>query len=268
MSSSTPTSCATSSSRASARRRALSILTGLRAARISARCLCCLHLGLIDYSFAHCLQRRLNRLRICGLIPDLIITCEHPAVVTAGREATPAEVAAARRALAPRGVPVVPCERGGRLTAHMPGQLLVYAVVHLDLLGRDLHRLPRWLEQAAIEVCSRWGLVLERGPQPGLWSADGRRRAKVASIGLWVRRWVSMHGLALNVDCDLSILRCFMPCGLSPAHYGRLADFASPPPIAVLARDIASELAKLAGVHLFDISAQARCLDEARLAWG
>lgn len=134
---------------------------------------------------------------------------EHDAVFTAGR-ATPAEDVEAAGAL--------PIERGGRITFHGPGQLVVYPLLRLP--HRDLRRWLRGLETFGVEVCARFGLAAEP-------SVDGTGvfvgGSKVASIGVAVKRWVSYHGIALNYDMDLTPFHSVRPCGLDPSMMSDLS---------------------------------------------
>lgn len=162
------------------------------------------HWGVKPYADVHALQERLVALRAEGRVPNLLLTGEHPAVVTLGRK-TPKDEPH-------RGpIPVVSVERGGEATYHGPGQLVAYPIVHLTEARRDLHAFQRDLEEVGIRVLADFGLVGERvAAFTGVWC----RGKKVQSLGIAVRRWVTWHGLALNVATDLAPFRTFHPCGL------------------------------------------------------
>lgn len=166
-----------------------------------------LHLdwGLVAYDAMHAVQERLVVERAEGRVPNLLLTGEHPPVVTLGRKTPggfPATVG---------GIPVVVVERGGEATYHGPGQLVAYPIVHLTEARRDLHRFQRDLEEIGIRVCADLGLAAGRVEgKTGVWV--GAR--KIMSLGIAVRRWVTWHGLALNVSNDLAPFRAFHPCGL------------------------------------------------------
>ena len=134
---------------------------------------------------------------------------EHPDVITLGRRQS-----SQSNVVAPGGVPVFEIERGGDVTYHGPGQLVGYPIFALEGDERDLHAYLRNLEEALIGVCADVGLVGRRNPGwTGVWLGE----RKVASIGIAVRRWVTMHGFALNVATDLSRFAAINPCGLDAA---------------------------------------------------
>ncbi len=177
-------------------------------------------LGRTRYEDAHALQERLVEQRIAGEIPDTLLLTEHEPVVTLGRGSPPDDAA---------GVPfpVVRVERGGEATFHGPGQVVVYPILLLPPERRDLHRYLRDLEQAVIDTLAEFDVEGERREGlTGVW-VGGR---KICSIGVAVRRWVTWHGLALNVRTDLDAFRSFRPCGLDPEVMTRLADHAELPP--------------------------------------
>jgi lipoate-protein ligase B len=147
--------------------------------------------------------------RQAGEIGDLLLTVEHPHVITLGRKQ-----GALANVLA-REMPVFEIERGGDVTYHGPGQLVGYPILALEGDERDLHAYLRKLEDALIRVCEGYGLRAGRRPGlTGVWIDDAR---KIASIGIAVRRWVTMHGFALNVSTDLSRFAALNPCGLDAA---------------------------------------------------
>ena len=166
-------------------------------------------LGRREYRQVWTLQQELVAQRQRGEIEDTLVLVEHPDVITLGRRlSAPANV------VAPGDIPVVEIERGGDVTYHGPGQLVGYPILALDGDERDLHAYLRNLEEALIGVCSDVGLVGRRNPGwTGVWIGE----RKVASIGIAVRRWVTMHGFALNVSTDLSRFTAINPCGLDAA---------------------------------------------------
>lgn len=184
-------------------------------------------LGRTRYEDAHALQQALVAQRAEGTIQDTLVLTEHEPVVTHGRGTPPAELAA----LAATGLPVVEVERGGEATYHGPGQLVAYPILLLEEERRDLHRYLRDLEEVVIGVLAEFGLEGTRRPGlTGVWLGP----RKVCSIGVAVRRWVTWHGLALNLHTDLGPFRRFRPCGLSPDVMTRLADHAELPPTNLL----------------------------------
>ena len=166
----------------------------------------------LDYEVAWERQRELHAARVAGEAPDSVLLLEHQAVFTAGKRTEPHE-----RPM--DGTPVIDVDRGGKLTWHGPGQLVGYPIVKLRE-PIDVVAFVRDLEQALMNVCSDVGLATARiEGRSGVWvPADERGPArKVAAIGLRVAQGVTMHGFALNCDCDLSAYGLFVPCGLTDA---------------------------------------------------
>ena len=149
-------------------------------------------------------MRSLARARRAGRVPDTLILVEHPPVVTVGVEGDDGQAAAS-------GLPVVDVERGGRATYHGPGQLVGYPIVDLEPRGRDVRRYVHELEEVVIRSLRSFHIVAGHvSGRRGVW-VDGER--KIASIGIAVDHWVTLHGFALNVDPKLSEFDRFHPCG-------------------------------------------------------
>jgi lipoate-protein ligase B len=142
-------------------------------------------------------------------IADTLVIVEHPDVITLGRRQQ-----AQRNVLAPGDIPIFEIERGGDVTYHGPGQLVGYPILALDGDERDLHAYLRNLETGLIDTCAALGLAARRNPG---WTGAWIGAKKVASIGIAVRRWVTLHGFALNVATDLSRFAAINPCGLDAA---------------------------------------------------
>ncbi len=176
-------------------------------------------LGRMDYAEARALQEELLTQRIAGEIPDQLLLLEHERVVTLGRK-TPAEDWSGME------IPVLEIERGGEATWHGPGQIVAYPILALPEGRRDLHRYLRDLEQVVIDVLAE--LEIDAGRREG-WTGVWVGAKKLCSIGVAVRRWVTWHGLALNVDCELGDFTRFAPCGLAPEVMGRVSDYVAPP---------------------------------------
>lgn len=172
-------------------------------------------LGRLDFLEALSWQERLLELKQCECTADILLIVEHPHVYTLGRGGKESNV------LAPQGVPVHRTSRGGDVTYHGPGQLVVYPIVDLrSKLRKDVHRYVRNLEKTAIETLSDFGLgSSRRPPYTGIWIED----RKIAALGLAVRRGITYHGLALNVNTDLSYFDRIIPCGLTWAHVTSMA---------------------------------------------
>jgi lipoate-protein ligase B len=169
-------------------------------------------LGRIAYDDALALQRAAAVARLAGTIPDVLLLCEHPPVVTLGRSTKTANLTATPAALAARGVEVHDVERGGDVTFHGPGQLVGYPILDLSGYRKDLHWYLRQLEATLIAALSHFEIAAERRPGlTGVWTS-GR---KIASIGVHARGWVTWHGFALNVTTDLSYFDLMVPCGIA-----------------------------------------------------
>lgn len=155
------------------------------------------------------MQRDLVAARQANAAVDTLVLVEHPEVITLGRSAKPENVVAAN------DIPVVPVERGGDVTMHGPGQLVAYPIFHLREDERDLDRYLRGLEEAIIRTCAQFGLAGHRlRGRTGVWTGGPPAEPrKLASIGIAVRRWVTLHGLALNVTIDLKRFAAINPCG-------------------------------------------------------
>ena len=151
--------------------------------------------------------------------PDALMLLEHQPCYTLGRGASLAHLHFAPEA-AP--FPLLRIDRGGEVTHHAPGQLVLYPVMNLQRQGADLHLYLRQLEQVVIDLLAELGLAAERLPGlTGVW----HRGHKLAAIGVGARRWISQHGLALNVDCDLKGFAAIAPCGMTDRPVGRLCDW-------------------------------------------
>lgn len=145
--------------------------------------------------------------RIKEEIEDRLVLCSHPPVFTVGRR-----LGAEKHILEAKEIPVVEVERGGDVTYHGPGQLVVYPIFLLREGERDLHRHLRNVEELVIQTLQVFSLEGDRSGPTGVW-VKGK---KIASIGIAARRWVVFHGVALNVSVDLSTFFQIEPCGLDP----------------------------------------------------
>lgn len=164
-----------------------------------------LNLGLKDYVEVLELQRQLVELRIDDKIDDTIIIVEHPHVFTLGRKRSSSD-----HILEKCDIPTVEIERGGDITYHGPGQLIFYPIIKLPEDEHDLDLYLRKLELITIHILEKWGITAatHKG-KTGVWVGE----KKIASIGIAVKKWVTFHGVALNVNTDLSYFLKIMPCG-------------------------------------------------------
>ena len=169
-------------------------------------------LGRVGYAEAFQLQRGLVERRKRGEIPDQLLILEHPHVVTLGRNGSLANVLASPEAMARAGIEFHQTDRGGDVTYHGPGQVIGYPIFDLREWKRDVAAYVRAIEQAIIGALGEFGIAARREQgATGVWTDRG----KVAAIGVHISRWVTSHGLALNVTTDLSYFRYIVPCGLT-----------------------------------------------------
>lgn len=170
----------------------------------------------IPYQEGYELQRRLHAQVVSGEAPPTVLLLEHAATYTAGRRTQPSD-------LPPPGTPVTEVDRGGRITWHGPGQVVAYPIVRLGT-PVDVVAYVRLLEDALMATCADVGLATVRIPgRSGVWVATGGAERKIAAIGVRVARGVTMHGVALNVDCDLAAFAAIVPCGIPDAGVTSLA---------------------------------------------
>jgi len=152
-----------------------------------------------------------------GTADELVWLIEHPPLYTAGTSADPAELLDQR-------FPVYAAGRGGRYTYHGPGQRVGYVMLDLDKRGRDVRRYVHALEAWVIAALAQLGVTAWRAEgRIGIWTDDGGREAKIGAIGVRVRRWVTLHGFAINVAPDLSHFGGIVPCGISEFSVTSLA---------------------------------------------
>lgn len=180
-----------------------------------------LRLGRMPYAPAWELQRRLHELRRAQKIPDILISLEHEPVITLGRSAQDQDLLLSKEELVKRGVEVFSVERGGGATYHGPGQLVLYPIVDLRALNFSVRQYVWALEEVMIRVGEAFGVELFRRPGfPGVWHTLG----KVGFLGIYVRNWVTMHGLALNVALNPNGFAWIVPCGISDLSVISLSD--------------------------------------------
>jgi lipoyl(octanoyl) transferase len=168
------------------------------------------NVGLMDFLAALALQEKLVALKQRESAADMLLFVEHPHVYTLGRGGDETNVLSAQE------VPVHRTSRGGDVTYHGPGQLVLYPIVDLrSKLRKDVHRYVRNLELSAIRTLAEFGIAAtRRPPYTGIWIEN----RKIAAIGVAVRRCITYHGLALNVNTDLSYFQRIVPCGLGWAE--------------------------------------------------
>ena len=192
-------------------------------------------LGRLPYTQAHAVMKEVLTERIAGRLPDTLLLCEHDPVYTLGRAR-----GASGNVLDPRGVPIVPVERGGDVTFHGPGQLVGYPIFQLPPHRYDLHGYLRGLEESIIGLLADHGIEGGRDDRnTGVW-VEGR---KIAAIGIAARRWVTWHGFAINRDVDLDYFRRINPCGMDSTLVTRMVDHTpAPPPLETLSEQAAQKI--------------------------
>jgi lipoyl(octanoyl) transferase len=189
------------------------------------------NLGVVEYGAAWELQRRVVAARKAGNIPDVLLLCEHPNVITLGRSGKMDHLRAPDEMLHQMGVSFFETNRGGDITYHGPGQLVGYPILNLGEIRRDVGWYVRTLEEAMICATAGFGIASRRVPgRTGVWvdvasAARGeaketrevqeiRDEEKLAAIGVHISRWVTSHGFAYNVSTDLNYFDLIVPCGI------------------------------------------------------
>jgi lipoyl(octanoyl) transferase len=223
-------------------------------------------LGLAPYADSLALQERLVAARKAGAVPDVLLLCQHPHVITLGRNARPDHLLSSPRLLAQMGVDVFETRRGGDVTYHGPGQLVAYPIFDLSGHRRDLVWYVRRLEDAMIAASAELGVSPETllpnwQGKTGVWIsradlAPGFPPEKLGAIGVHVSRWVTSHGLAWNVSTDLRYFDLIVPCGIAGCQatslervLGRAVDFRQ------AARCLARHMANCFGLALEELPA-------------
>ncbi|MBD2103199.1 lipoyl(octanoyl) transferase LipB [Leptolyngbya sp. FACHB-261] len=179
-------------------------------------------------------------------LPDVLLLLEHLPVYTLGQGASLEFL----KFQTDSTVELHRVERGGEVTYHCPGQLVAYPILNLNFYQRDLHWYLRILEEVVIRVLALYGLPAERIPGlSGVW-VEGR---KLAAVGIKVSRWLTMHGIALNVDPDLTGFTQIVPCGIADRPVGSLAQFCPEVRLEVVQQQMATAFATVLGLDLLPI---------------
>jgi len=166
----------------------------------------------IEYEKAWHLQKRIFQAKLGKKLDrDVLLLLEHPHTITVGKKGEKDEILVNSEKLKKRGISIFYIGRGGRVTYHGPGQLVGYPILDLNFYLKDLHLYLRYLEEVLIRTLKEFGIEGERiNGLTGVW-VD---RKKIASIGIKVRRWITLHGFALNVNTELSYFNLIQPCGM------------------------------------------------------
>jgi lipoyl(octanoyl) transferase len=171
-----------------------------------------LDLGHVAYQPCADIQLRILNEVVAGTRPSTLIFVEHDPVLTLGANFHPENLLLKPEEYEANGIQVVRTDRGGDVTYHGPGQLVIYPIFNVALLGKDLHKWLRDLEETMLSTLDSFGLQGQRfPPHTGAWVGDN----KIAAIGIKVRQWVSMHGIALNCNNDLAPFETIVPCGIA-----------------------------------------------------
>jgi len=175
-------------------------------------------LGLIPYELAYDLQRKLVQARKEDAIPDVLLLCEHPHVITLGRNGQPENLLASNHLLAQMNVEFHATDRGGDITYHGPGQIVGYPILDLAKHRRDVRWYVNELEEVMIRATADFGLRARRVEgQHGVWIDAGApaTEEKLGALGVHLSRWVTSHGFAYNVSTDLRYFDLIVPCGIA-----------------------------------------------------
>lgn len=177
-------------------------------------------LGFREYQETYEIQQAINQRRIEGLIDDVLIIVEHPPTLTIGRNGGLQNILAPHELLQREGITVHEIERGGNVTYHGPGQLVAYPIINLNFRNKDLHMYARQLEEVIIKTLAYYGIRgCRREVYPGVWVGD----EKIAFLGVAVKKWVTKHGFAFNISCNLDHFKLIVPCGIPNVKITSLA---------------------------------------------
>ncbi len=168
-------------------------------------------LGVMEYGAAYQLQKKLHQQRVAGEVEDTLLLLEHPPTITVGKAGSTENILVPRETLHQMGISLYFVDRGGDVTYHGPGQLVGYPILDLSSRGGDLKRYVRDLEEVLIRTLDDFSIKAGRDPRHvGVWVGQ----KKIASIGLSIRDWVTMHGFALNVSTNLEGFSLIHACGV------------------------------------------------------
>jgi lipoyl(octanoyl) transferase len=179
--------------------------------------------GLIGYVEAWGLQKRLVAGRKAGAMEDVLLLCEHPHVITLGRNGKREHLLASEQVLRQKGVEFHSSDRGGDITYHGPGQLVGYPILNLGAIRKDVVWYVRMLEEVMIRATAEFGISAERvAGKTGIWvrgagdsNVPGITEEKLGAIGVHISRWVTSHGFAYNMSTDLRYFDLIVPCGIT-----------------------------------------------------
>ena len=201
-------------------------------------------LGLISYSEAYSVQQRTVAARKAHAIDDVLLLCEHPHVITLGRNGSRENLLASEHVLRQKNVELHDTNRGGDITYHGPGQIVGYPILDLSRMRQDVHWYVRMLEEVMIRASADFGVSACRVPgKTGVWVQAASTEEKLAAIGVHISRWVTSHGFAYNVSTDLRYFDLIIPCGINDRKATSLEK--------LLSRSVAAAEVKQHLVHYF-----------------
>jgi lipoyl(octanoyl) transferase len=180
-------------------------------------------LGLIGYAEAWELQKRLVAARKTGAMEDVLLLCEHPHVITLGRNGKHEHLLASEQVLRQKGVEFLSSDRGGDITYHGPGQLVGYPILNLSAIRKDVVWYVRMLEEVMIRATAEFGISAQRVTgKTGIWvrgtsdsNVPAATEEKLGAIGVHISRWITSHGFAYNLSTDLRYFDLIVPCGIT-----------------------------------------------------
>jgi lipoyl(octanoyl) transferase len=215
-------------------------------------------LGLIPYACAYELQRHLVTARKARAVPDVLLLCEHPHVITLGRNGTRDNLRAPDALLAHKNVEFHPTDRGGDITYHGPGQIVGYPILDLAAHRRDIGWYVAQLEDIMLRTTADFGITAKRIPGcHGAWLDSPRGEEKLGALGVHLSRWVTSHGFAYNISTDLAYFDLIVPCGITGKGVTSLERALGRPVDIKEARDrVVAHFAEIFGFEIKAVSTQ------------
>ena len=215
--------------------------------------------GLISYTDAFAFQQRVVLARKAHAIDDVLLLCQHPHVLTLGRNGKRENLLASEHVLRQKGVEFHASNRGGDITYHGPGQIVGYPILDLSRIKQDVHWYVRTLEEVMIRASADFGIAAYRiAGKTGIWVDATPHEEKLAAIGVHISRWVTSHGFAYNVSTDLRYFDLIVPCGIAERKATSLEK--------LLDRAVALDEVKPSLIHhfegLFGLQASTKSFDE------
>jgi lipoyl(octanoyl) transferase len=213
------------------------------------------NVGLVPHAKASELQRRCVAARKACLIPDVLLLCEHPHVITLGRNGRRENLLAGDHLLRQMNVEFCSTDRGGDITYHGPGQLIGYPIVDLAAIRRDVRWYACQLEEVMIRAAAFFGISAGRSPgKIGVWVGASSGSEKLGALGVHLSRWVTSHGFAFNVSTDLRYFDLIVPCGIADCRATSLGKLlARPVKLAGVTPVIAELFGEIFGREMHDV---------------